>query len=255
MPVNSKVYYLDESGTVIDSSFVSKDGYFEYKPMQLGQQYILKPVIAGVDASQMQIRLIDAQEKVAKLELINQEDLFIQEDSSELIVADREHDGSGAPKVVGAEDPEESTEIIETQEVTADTPPVRPEQAEEAGNFFKITMDYNATESDDLVKYREDIIARVKQEIKEKGTCSIELTSSASTVPTSLEGGNYELSKRRLETGKAMLFKLFEDAGLDMNKISTSSEKSIVSGPDYFTDPGLTKSVFVDYQYFKIDFN
>ena len=116
-------------------------------------------------------------------------------------------------------------------------------------------MDYNATSSEDLARYSTQIIDRVKREIAENGSCKLTLTSSASTVPTSLEGGNYELSKRRLETGKAMLFELLEGAGLDMNMISTISEKSIVSGPDYFTDPGLKKSVFVDYQYFKVQFN
>jgi len=95
----------------------------------------------------------------------------------------------------------------------------------------------------------------MQKEIEEKGSTSINLVASSSTVPTSIDGGNYELSAQRLLSGKDALFEALEAKGLDMNKISTNSEKSIVSGPDYFTDSGLSKSVFVEYQYFKVLFN
>lgn len=246
LPVNSKVYYMDEEGSVIDSSYVSKDGFFAFKQLAAGMNYILKPAVDGMDASQLRIDLIDERHQMAKIELVNEEKLFIQKDLPLAYVEDR----GEMEKPLGNINAGES--IAEDQgehssEVTA------PKQKSE--EEYKITFDYNSTSSNGFESLVNRVYNRMQKEIEEKGSTSINLVASSSTVPTSIDGGNYELSAQRLLSGKDALFEALEAKGLDMNKISTNSEKSIVSGPDYFTDSGLSKSVFVEYQYFKVLFN
>jgi hypothetical protein len=267
IPLGSKVMYLDENGNVIDSAQVSIDGYFEYKKLVNGGNFILKPIVLGTDNSALQITLIDEEDKIEKIEMVNQNELFFESSMVELASTDREL-------------PEESTLPEETQTVSQEIGPEEEEviepvvtstrEEEEVASFpekkiptpkyaaedaFTFSFDYNQTSSESFESILEKLVKRIEDEIDENGSVSIDLESSASTAPTSLAGGNFELSKIRLQSGKLALFEALESAQIDMNKISTKSENALISGPDYFTDPSTTKSIFADYQYFRVVIN
>ncbi|NQV52140.1 MAG: PD40 domain-containing protein [Flavobacteriales bacterium] len=246
MPVNSKVYYMDEEGSVIDSSYLSKDGFFAFKQLAVGMNYILKPAVEGMDASQLRIDLVDERHQMEKIEMVNDEKLFIQKD---LEFASVEH-RDVLNKTTSDINAGESIASDDSELVSEDTPITESTEKE-----YKITFDYNSTSSNGFANLVNQVYDRIQGEINKNGNASINLVASSSTVPTSIDGGNYELSAQRLISGKAALFEALKARGLDMNKISTKSEKSIVSGPDYFTDSGLNKSIFVEYQYFKVFFN
>lgn len=238
VPVNSKVYYLDENGSVLDSSYISKDGDFSFKQLKDGMNYILKPSIAGYDISELRIDLIDERDEVEKIELVNQEKLFIQKDLRITGITERD-----TPETI-------KPEVNPGKTIGYEAP--KPDAKEEA---YTVTFDYNRTQSKEQELFLKDVLRRIKEEIAQNDSCSLSLNASASTVPTSLPGGNYALAERRLKNGKSALFQWFEKEGIDLNKISTKRESAIVSGPDYFTDPSTPKSVFVEYQYFKVVFN
>ncbi|MEQ9186782.1 MAG: hypothetical protein RLP15_03545 [Cryomorphaceae bacterium] len=246
MPVNSKVYYMNEDGDVIDSSYVSKDGFFAFKQLDPGMNYILKPSIEGLDASQLNIRLVDKRAEMQKIELVNADKLFIQKDLASAAVEDRNE----PTEIVAVINPGEHLEADKTSEPSASTVDPQP-----SSNPYKITFAFNATQSEDFDAFVNNVYEKIQSEIKANGRCTIDLKASASTVPTSIKGGNYELSKQRLQSGKAALFQALEARGIDINMISTNSEKSIVSGPDYYSQPGLKKSLYAEYQYFMVVFN
>lgn len=120
---------------------------------------------------------------------------------------------------------------------------------------FRISFDYNKS---GVVPSQEEIqkaVDAIEREVEQNGIAKLVLEASASRVPTSLKDGNEGLAKSRLQTGKTALFKALEQAGIDMNKISTIAEKSGVNGPAYEPKLKQQKSLFIDYQYFKVSLN
>lgn len=262
LPLGSKVMYLDEEGNVIDSAQVSIDGYFEYKRLDDGRNYILKPMVVGIDNSSLRITLLDDADSVEKIEMINQEQLFMESSMVQLAENDSELPEPPSNNEVIDSPSEENQNIeedVQQEEVTSEqsTDPeiMLPKRTYAPEDAFTFSFDYNQTTSESFESILGKLVARLKSEIAENDSVSIDLEASASTVPTSLPGGNYELSKQRLRSGRLALFEALDSGELDMNKISTKSENAIISGPDYFTDPSTPKSVFSDYQYFRVIIN
>lgn len=85
-----------------------------------------------------------------------------------------------------------------------------------------------------------------------KGTISIDITSSASKVPTRAFKSNEELAVKRSEKIKEQLIEALKGKGIDTSKINFVNVKSNVSGPAYSVDYHMHKSEYEKYQYIKV---
>ena len=79
----------------------------------------------------------------------------------------------------------------------------------------------------------------------------IEIIGSSSKVPTSAYKNNKELSQKRVNEAKKLLFKYLKQRGADISKVNIISERAIVSGPTYNYDYG-NKAKYFEFQYFMI---
>lgn len=223
IPLNSTVKFYDpETDELLFTEVVQDNGAFTFHSLDNGTDFKME-FISAVDVKKdVWIEEVENGTSVRKIPLNTADNRLFS--SEELPVAVKQ-------------DPSKKTDKMNRGE----TPRV-----------FTITLDYNRsgiTSSDEEVKKMVDAI---RQEIARAGQAKIILEGSASDVPTSLEGGNEGLAKRRLEAGKKALFAALESAQIDMNKISTIEENSGVNGPKYVAGTGQQKSLFLDYQYFKL---
>jgi CTP synthase (UTP-ammonia lyase) len=99
------------------------------------------------------------------------------------------------------------------------------------------------------------IIAEIQKQINDNQVVNLNLVSSASRVPKSYLGGNEALAAARLKNGESALIEALAAAKIDMNKISTTNRKSLVSGPIFSSSNGQTEEIFSDFQYFKVILN
>lgn len=421
IPLGSRVLYLDGDSNVLDTAYVSKDGYFEFRRLDSDQNYILQPVVEGTDNTNLQVVLVDRHDEVRSIDMIQVNSVFYEKGKEPVIVERRisvfqvsigngkveipagtvvrfldangkvvyteivredgtflyhklEGDLDYALELHSTADLGQQAEIRElsgstiiriiplsgkdgrtfvshpgTGEVSeGEKTPVKKEVSEyrvvtgpgisiPAGSiihfldehdnvvytevirddgsfvFHKLSdnRDYKlqliATGKLDgepriaeiqsgetvrhialyrvaegsfsssptlslqreytfLLDYNEVLIPEddpqltvlveaLRAEIETRGKAMIALEGSASHVPTTFEGGNEALARVRREEGKSRLFERLRLAGVDINRISTISQKSMVQGPEYELTEYPEKSLFIGYQYFRVTIN
>ena len=115
---------------------------------------------------------------------------------------------------------------------------------------FKKNFGYNVY-SIDKEKEFTNFINEIIVELKNKKSLDIEIIGSSSKVPTSAYKNNKELSQKRVNEAKKLLFKYLKQRGADISKVNIISERAIVSGPTYNYDYG-NKAKYFEFQYFMI---
>ncbi len=115
---------------------------------------------------------------------------------------------------------------------------------------FKKNFGYNIY-SIDKEKEFTNFINEIIVELKNKKSLDIEIIGSSSKVPTSAYKNNKELSQKRVNEAKKLLFKYLKQRGADISKVNIISERAIVSGPTYNYDYG-NKAKYFEFQYFMI---
>jgi hypothetical protein len=93
----------------------------------------------------------------------------------------------------------------------------------------------------------------IKQLIDAGKNVTILVYSSASKVPTRSYKNNYELSRKRQQTGKTILTKILKSEGIDVSKINFIDKEALVQGPDYNNDAKEKQSIYQRYQYIKFE--
>jgi len=244
IPLGSVVYYLDENQNIVDSVFVSKDGYFEYKPL-MNENYALLPKLKNIDNSELDILLVNSTEDSPELSMTESNSIFYA-------VSDGS-DSEEASQDDTSDSQNESSTLDEAKNelnTTKDGAAKNTEQKEEDEQLL-IRFNFNVV-STIPQKEIEAIALELKKEYEESGKLQIELIGSASHLRTSRKGGNEELARLRLINGKAALTRELANLGLDINKISTIEEKSSVHVPIPEEFAGFTYKLPTYYQYFKV---
>ena len=251
IPLGSIVYYLNQQGQIIDSSYVSKDGYFEYKKLDPPETYILKPSLSVADTLSLEINSINNKDNVAP-KMSRQDHIFYEEGKAPKPiekVATQNPLKTQDELTEGQKDqPQSKKEKFDTK--TTVEKPLIPSDPK----IFYIYFDYNVA-SNIPVKDIKTITTAIANELNSKGKASISLEGCASTLPANRKGGNQEMAELRLKFGKASLMKQLKADGLDINKISIMREESIVSGPENVYNPKVENKKYIDFQYFKVQLN
>lgn len=246
--IGSRVLYLDGNGSVIDTVYVSKDGYFEFK--KLTAEYILKPIIDDVENPTLSIELIENEQ--VKLEMININGIYYEKGKQ--------------PKLAAASN--NASTIEELEENTTSTPSKflkTRKEIDEAkqkaklndGKTYSVTV-YLGFNQTSIPEDEPDFTAAVSylaHYIQNNSKGKVEFIASASDLPTSKFSSNQELADERLKALEASLKKGLSAQGLDINKISTIERKAIVSGPSYSQNSTLSKFDFIEFQYVRIILN
>jgi len=255
--VGSRVLYLDGDGNVIDTVYVSKDGYFEFK--KLTAEFILKPIIDDVENPSLSIELIN-NEKI-ELEMININGIYYEKGKEPKLASKTKEVEHKAEKEVVAikEDlPKNKEPFLKPRQK------VKPAQKDQydcnssaSANASSVTV-YLGFNQTSIPEDEPDFTAAVSylaHYINNNKTGKVELIASASELPTSQFASNDELAAERLKALEAALQKGLKAQGLDINKISTIERKSVVCGPSYSQNALRSKSDFIEFQYVRVVIN
>jgi tetratricopeptide (TPR) repeat protein len=121
------------------------------------------------------------------------------------------------------------------------------------GKQFEMSFKYNIAEIDvqneSFIKFIDMLVAT----INDKGSIELQVTGSASTVPTRKFGSNKELAQSRAENGKQKVEEALKSKGVDISKVKFSKVKGSVNGPAYNGDYDLNKATYEKHQYVRID--
>jgi len=118
---------------------------------------------------------------------------------------------------------------------------------------FKMNFKYNVTETDVNDEPFKQFIDNIMELYAKNGKVNLKIESSASTVPTRSYGGsNKQLSIARAEKGKEQILTALREKGADLSKITVTSMKSFVGGPQYSVDYLQNKEQYERFQFIKI---
>lgn len=248
--VGSRILYLDGEDNVIDTVYVSKDGFFEYK--KLSSDVILKPLIEVEDGSPISISLVE-DEKVI-MEMIHVDGVYYEKGKEPIIKAETSavnEAKSNTTKPI-ANSSQQPKKFLKTRaELDAEKRTNKQGVTNTTNHRSSITvyLDFNVTSiptnEPDFTAAVSDLIYYLKQD----KAISIELLASASQLPTSLFPSNQKLADERLKKFETAINQALTESGLDINKISTIERKAIVSGPSYSQNSSNDKSDFIEFQY------
>ena len=211
IPLGSMVYYLNQKGETIYSSYVSKDGFFEFKKLSPDESYILKPVLSSGETADVEIGAINDPSSQAPA-LIKVGSVFYEEGKvpSKNTVDD---DLTLAEKVdvdeIGEKTLSKKDKMV-NQQTSSNL------SSEDRQTSWTINFDYNVTSQIPMDQI-DKIVQAIKSGLENNERISISLEGSASTVPTNIKGGNQGLAEARLKNGKAALMKRLSDKGVDID--------------------------------------
>jgi hypothetical protein len=241
--VGSRMLYLDADKNVIDTVYVSVEGYFDYK--KLNSETILKPDFNIEDGLMLEISLMDG-DKIVK-QMINLNGVYYEKGKASEVASEPDiHKASDTPK-----------KFLKTRaELKAEkTKSTQSQQHSHHRSSITIYLNFNQTEipasEPDFTAAVSDLLYYMKQG-KE---LSIEIIASASNLPTSQFANNQMLAEERLKLFELALNKALQGSGLDINKISTIKRKAIVSGPTYSQKGSNDRSDFIEFQYVRLNIN
>jgi hypothetical protein len=218
IPSGTMVKFIDQAGKVLFTEIVKSDGSFVYHKLESGEDYKLELITT-----------LDKNRKIWIEEVLEGNTVRI------------------IPHMV-------TSKADKMQSNNSEQEKASKLSATSDEHSFTISFGYNAVDNFDS-KTMSLISQAIKAEIEDKGQAKITLYGSASTVSTSFPGGNEGLAKQRLINGEKALFEKLKNDGIDINKISTISKKSHVSGPQNSSDNLMTSSQAAQYQYFKVVLN
>ncbi|MDC1221232.1 hypothetical protein N8Z47_01030 [Salibacteraceae bacterium] len=215
IPLGSMVYYLDKEEQVIDSSYVSKDGYFEYKKLNPDEVIIIRPVIVSSGLLDLNITAInDASKKAPKM---NQFGQFFYEDGKEP-KSDNTASNQAIVATKDSKDNEVATKIDSPSKKDKMNNQSSQDEESRKGTEKEFYVHFQFNEVSKIPSTEiEKMVKAIKSKIELNGSASISLEGSASSIPTNRSGGNDELARLRLKFGKAALMKRLKEDGVDID--------------------------------------
>ena len=117
---------------------------------------------------------------------------------------------------------------------------------------FQMFFKYNVTQTDINDAPFKQFIDNLMELYSKNGSININLSSSASQVPTRAYKSNKELAVVRAENAKQQLLNALKDKGADVSKVNFVKVKSYVAGPQYNTDYLINNSLYEKYQFIKV---
>jgi tetratricopeptide (TPR) repeat protein len=246
--IGSRVLYLDGNGTVIDTVYVSKDGYFEFK--KLTAEFILKPIIEDVENPTLSIELIDNQN--VKIKMININGIYYEKGKEPKLANALKED----PIAVQMANDSKSTssKFLKTRKEINDAKENLNAQDSKTSSVT-VYLGFNQTIIPEDEPDFTAALSYLAHYIENNGKGKVEFIASASNLPTSKFESNESLASERLKALETALKKGLSAQGLDINKISTIERKSIVSGPSYSQNSTIRKSDFIEFQYVRVIIN
>ncbi len=246
--IGSRVLYLDGDGTVIDTVYVSKDGYFEFK--KLTAQFILKPIIEDLENPTLSIELIDNEN--VKVEMTNINGIYYEKGNEPKLAESIKKE----PIVdqIGETPKSSPSKFLKTRKELHKADENFASNAART-NSVTVYLGFNQTTIPEDEPDFTAAVSYLAHYLQNNGNGKVEFIASASSLPTSKFRSNESLAAERLKALEAALERGLSAQGLDINKISTIERKSIVSGPSYSQNSTLSKSDFIEFQYIRIIIN
>ncbi len=148
---------------------------------------------------------------------------------------------------------------LNTKLITKDKSPTNTTDKEKHGQIakvdklnFQMFFKYNVTQADVNDTPFKQFIDNLMELYSKNGTVNINMSSSASRVPTRAYKSNNELADIRAEKSKEQLLIALKDKGVDVAKVNFVKKKSYVSGPKYNIDYLINKAEYEKYQFIKV---
>jgi hypothetical protein len=278
VPLGSMIYYMDEDQNIVDSVYISKDGFFEFKKLSNDQHYVLKPVLAKDLSGDLKLEAIG--ETTNEISMVPADRIFYEEGRApsedvadvpvESVPEKIEEPVNEIVKFVIPEAPEEPTEAEPKTPTKTTAEAVKPVRKPVQNNDpiensntvkplsdqkeFRINYEFNVASQIPESEIK-TIAQAIEREYKKNGSVNLTLIGSASYLSTNRNGGNIELAELRLKYGKSALSKELRNLGLDINKISTIKEETRLNGPKPEEVMEHTEGLFIDHQYFMVILN
>jgi len=251
VPIGSKVYFLDENDAIIDSAYISKDGYFAYKKLMADGNVRIKPVVDGADNSQLNLELYRAEETDPTMNLVYQDGTFaLETDEAAAEEPETPAEETASVEEVKAEEKQEKAEETKVNDERAKLKDKEP--SFEAQTAFTFNLGYNKTAVSASNADFQSAVSNALALLKSNGKLTLTIEGSASHVPTSSFESNEALAKERAERFEKQLRAALAGKGANINMISTNKLKSGVNGPDYDASTKGKHNLFTDFQYVKL---
>lgn len=130
--------------------------------------------------------------------------------------------------------------------------PVSSEDCNPKKTFYQLYFKYNQKDIDENSEDFTSFIDALSACIKSNSVISIEIESSASTVPTKKYSNNEALAKVRAEDAKDMVLKALIKKGINESQVVFSKPKAKVQGKEYKHDAVKNVLTYEKYQYLRI---
>jgi Tol biopolymer transport system component/outer membrane protein OmpA-like peptidoglycan-associated protein len=125
-------------------------------------------------------------------------------------------------------------------------------QCDPQKSVFQLFFKYNKKEIDARSDEFKNFIDALFNCLAANPSYSIEIESSASTVPTRTFRTNENLANRRAEVAQEQVLKGLQKKGIKQSQINFAAPKAMVQGPEYKKDAKTNESAYEQYQYIKI---
>jgi tetratricopeptide (TPR) repeat protein len=139
--------------------------------------------------------------------------------------------------------------------VSENPPPKDPTEDFVSSDSYKCFFAYNKKEIDLADTKFNEFVSKLGTDLNAGKTVTINISGSASKVPTRTFGTNEKLSKKRLQDGKEKLLDALKAAGVNTNKLKFGKMLNAVNGPDYKGDYDINKEEYQKHQYVEINRN
>ena len=116
---------------------------------------------------------------------------------------------------------------------------------------FQVNFGYNIKSNKQEKNEIKELIEKMQEYINDRGYVNIDVTGSASKVPTKAYSSNLVLAKLRIAEAKKIMNLNYSVFNINKNKVKIINENPLVDGPKYIGD-AYNKAKYGKYQYIKI---
>lgn len=170
-------------------------------------------------------------------------------DKSKVMTIEKEEDALTSDKIIQQKKEEVGDSLKVT---TSDGTSTFTSTTEKGSTIFDKFYNYNEKDVS-LDDSRFNIFMNdVAEIIRENGSIEVEITGSASKVPTSTYKSNQVLAGLRAEEARKKFLEGLRDREIESSKVTFSDSKELVQGPDYKNDARTGKEKYGKYQFIKI---
>ena len=252
VPLGLKMNYLDNSGNIVHTEYVSKDGFFRYHALS-GDDALTMQLVNEDDIpfDNLSIQLMD-EGKVQKDEKEEPVEMLATE---EYVFKTREEIEKAKLLAAKLENERKKQEVA-NRTGDQETPKngqfgnqLRPGQTK-----FEEYFGYNKNRIDPKEKRWIDFIDKLEEIAEVNGKVNISIDASASRVPTQTYITNDSLSEIRAQRARDLVTKAMRDRGVPKDKVRFIRTTALVQGPNYKKD-AYRREFYRQFQYVRITGN